>query len=267
MNSPELQQSLLDLVLPRMAADERVVGVAVAGSLASGTGDEFSDIDLVVVIDDAAYPEVSADRLEAVGSWARLVAGFTGEHVGEPRVVITLAGPPLVHVDVKLVDLAGFADRVADPSIVHDPAGLLARAIAEHPLVSRPFDVQWVEDRFWVWVHYAATKLGRGELFEVLDHLAFVRGAVLGPLAALHAGVEPRGVRQLERLAPVEAAELRATVSGYDRADAARAVVASVELYRRWREGHDVEKRALAEELAMDYLAGILARDEVAGPS
>ncbi|MER7057532.1 MULTISPECIES: hypothetical protein [unclassified Streptomyces] len=33
-------------------------------------------------------------------------------------------------------------------------------------------DLQWIEDRFWIWVHYGATKLGRGELFEVNGFLA-----------------------------------------------------------------------------------------------
>ncbi|EMY71326.1 hypothetical protein [Leptospira vanthielii] len=31
---------------------------------------------------------------------------------------------------------------------------------------------QWIEDRFWVWIHYAATELGRGEFFEAIDFLA-----------------------------------------------------------------------------------------------
>ncbi|MBD0742863.1 hypothetical protein [Streptomyces sp. CBMA152] len=80
------------------------------------------------------------------------MAGFTGEHVGEPLLIITLVGPPLLHVDFKV------ARRV-------------------------------------------------GEL--------------------------PRGVRHLEFIAPNEARALRATVCGYDRHEAGRALLACVELYRR----------------------------------
>jgi hypothetical protein len=40
----------------------------------------------------------------------------------------------------------------------------------------------WIEERFWIWVHYAAAKIGRGELCEVIDFLAFLRGTVLEPL-------------------------------------------------------------------------------------
>jgi predicted nucleotidyltransferase len=254
------QQHFLDSVVPRIAGDPRVAGVAVAGSLATGAGDEFSDVDLVVAVHHADYDEVMADRLALIASWAPLVIGFTGEHVGEPRVIIALVGPPLLHVDVKFVRLSDFGERIADPRLVHDPRGLLAGELAAHPLDPAPFDVQWIEDRFWVWVHYAATKLGRGELYEVLDLLAFVRGTVLGPLAALRAGVEPRGVRRLEQDAPLEAAELRTTVCRYDPDEAVAALRASIALYRRWIGDHAVARRALAEELAVQYLDEVATR-------
>ena len=36
-------------------------------------------------------------------------ATFTGEHVGESRVLICLYGPPLLHVDLKFVSLSDAA--------------------------------------------------------------------------------------------------------------------------------------------------------------
>jgi hypothetical protein len=254
-----IQQEFLEEVVPRIAGNPRVVGVTVAGSLARGAGDAYSDVDLVIVVDDVHYDAVMAARLDLIASWAPLVAGFTGEHVGEPRVIISLVGPPLLHVDFTFVAASGFARRTGTQRVVHDPSGSLGRVLEAGLPAGEEFDAQWVEDRFWVWVHYAATKLGRGELFEVLDMLAFVRGTVLGPLAALHAGARPRGVRLLEQDAPAEAALLRSTVCRYDAAEAAAAVRASVELYRRWRPEGGIERRARAEELAIDYL------DEVVG--
>ncbi|KUO09263.1 hypothetical protein [Streptomyces sp. DSM 15324] len=55
------------------------------------------------------------------------MAGFTGEHVGEPRVIITLVGPPLLHVDFKFVRASDFAERTEDPEILRDRDGLLAQ--------------------------------------------------------------------------------------------------------------------------------------------
>lgn len=229
----EPQHELLRRVLERVGDDPRFAGVTVTGSLAADAADadEYSDVDLALAVHDEHYDAVLNGRLALIADWVPLVAGFTGEHVGEPRVIITLVGPPPVHVDFLFV-------RASE---------------VDSALHRGPFDPQWVEDRFWVWVHYAATKLGRGELFEVLDFLAFLRGAALGPLAALQAGASPRGVRRLERVAPAEALALRATVGGYELDSAAAAVRASIDLYRRWRPA-SVDRNTLAETVAVAYL-------------
>ncbi|MEV4599837.1 nucleotidyltransferase domain-containing protein [Amycolatopsis sp. NPDC049253] len=256
MTVPAPHREFLDDVLPKIRRDPRVAGVAVGGSIAHGEPDEYSDVDVVVVVDDDAFDAVTAERFALIGSWIDLVAAFTGEHVGEPRLVITLTGPRLLHVDFKFVRVADFGERTSDPKILWERDGALTRALAAAPVAKDPLDEQWLEDRFWVWVHYAATKLGRGELFDVLGFLAFLRETVLGPLIAARAGGSPRGVRRLEFLAPEEARELRATVCGYDAKEAGAAVLASIELYRRWR--GDVERRDRAEELAVRYLADVL---------
>jgi hypothetical protein len=89
---------------------------------------------------------------------------------------------------------------------------------------------------------------------------------VIGPLAALHAGVEPRGVRRLELDAPAEAAELRSTVCRYDADDAVAALRAGIALYRRWMRDHPVDRRELAERLAVAYLDEVVARRTGARP-
>ena len=250
MRIPGRQQEFLDRVLPRIAADERVTSVALSGSLAHGTPDAFSDVDLVLAVPDEQHAAVMADRLALIASWTDLVVGFTGEHVGEPRLIVTLVGPPLLHVDFTFLPESRFAEVVGRLRVLH---GANVVPAAQLPTEAAPFDAQWIEDRFWTWIHYGATKLARGELFEVLDTLAALRSLVLGPLASVCAGAEPRGVRRLESIAPEDAAALRATVAGYDRRGAAEALVASVELYRRWRPS-DVARRTDAEELAVAFL-------------
>ncbi|MEV7596010.1 nucleotidyltransferase domain-containing protein [Kitasatospora sp. NPDC089797] len=263
MDVPSLHSQFLDDLLPRLRGDARVAGVALTGSLAGGRPDAYSDVDLILVIGDGAYDEVMRERLALIGSWTSLVAGFTGEHVGEPRVIISLVGPPLLHVDFKFVRASDFAERIEDPQILWDRDGLLAGALTQRPPVAEAFDLQWIEDRFWVWVHYGATKLGRGELFETVDFLAYLRETVLGPLAARRAGTAPRGVRHLEAVAPEEAHELRATVCGYDRHEAGRALLAAADLYRRWSDADAaaVERNHHAEELAVRYLRDVIDQD------
>ncbi|WP_431219239.1 nucleotidyltransferase domain-containing protein [Leifsonia xyli] len=256
MGVPALQQEFLDDVLPRIVADSRVRAVALSGSLAHGEPDQYSDVDLVIAVPDADHGTVMAERLDLIASWTDLVIGFTGEHVGEPRLIVSLVGPPLLHVDVTFLPESAFAQARHRLRILHGEANFDS-ADAPRPVDPRPFDAQWAEDRFWVWIHYAATKLARGELFEVLDTLAALRSLVLGPLAALRAHAEPRGVRRLETIAPQDALALRDTVSGYDGREAGEALFATIALYRNWRP--DAVRRNPAEELAEDFLCDVIA--------
>ncbi|WP_286862331.1 MULTISPECIES: hypothetical protein [Sphingobacterium] len=59
-------------------------------------------------------------------------------------------------------------------------------------------DFQWIEDRFWTWMHYGLTKIGRGEYMEALDFMAYLRMAVFGPLLHIKNNNLPRGVRKVE---------------------------------------------------------------------
>jgi hypothetical protein len=111
-------------------------------------------------------------------------------------------------------------------------------------------------------VHYGAGKVGRGELFEALDFLGFLRGQVLGPLALLEAGAPPAGVRKLEMSAPARARALAATVAAYDAGACLRGLMAAVDVYRSLRDGllpGRVTPNAAAERVALDYVRALAA--------
>ena len=260
---PEPHAAFLRTAVSRLREDPRLVGVAAGGSYLTGTMDEFSDLDLVVAVEPAAYAEVNADRPRIASRLGPLLASFTGEHVGEPRVLICLYGPPPLHVDLKFVSLADAAQRVEDPAILWERDGRLTAALREGAARFPAPDRQWIEDRFWIWVHYGATKIGRGELFEARDFLAFLRGQVLGPLALEAAGARPSGVRRLETAAPAAAREMEITLETPDRAACAQALRAAAQLYRRLREvgrPPSLIVRTEAEGAAMAYLEDVRAR-------
>lgn len=228
-------RSTLDTAISALKEDSRIVGAAAGGSYITGAMDEYSDIDLVVAVEPDAYAAVSAERRQIAARMGSLLAAFTGEHVGEPRLLICLYQSPLMHVDLKFVNLDDAAARVEDPVILWERDGRLTAALQRDVARYPAPDPQWIEDRFWIWTHYCATKIGRGELFEVLDFLSYLRSQVLGPLALAAAGARPSGVRKMETLAPDFAVRLKATVAIHDRASCISALDAAVALYLELR--------------------------------
>jgi predicted nucleotidyltransferase len=238
--------------------DPRVVAVTLGGSAVAGGVDEFSDLDFIVVCRDEDQPELLTEAPQFAERLGPVLACFTGEHVGEPRLLICLYGPPLLHVDLKFVALGDVERRVEDGIVVweRDP-GTVSRATAGSvPAWPEP-DLQWVEDRFWVWVHYTAAKIGRGELFECLEACGLFRTTIFGPLLAAAHGQRPQGVRRLERYAGDAIPELEETVGDHTRQGCLRALLASIRLYRRLRDEADdgsLARRAEAEAASLDYL-------------
>jgi hypothetical protein len=260
MDLPKEHAAALQSLRDSISTDQRFIGLAAGGSLRTGTMDAFSDLDLILIVEDEHHAAVMSTMRELAASWGTLLAAFTGEHVGEPRLLICLYDDPLMHVDLKFLRLDELAQRTEDPIVLWERGPAVTDLIQRTRATSPAVDVQWIEDRFWVWVHYAATKLGRGELFEVLDFLSFLRERVLGPLYAAQQGDEPRGVRRLEEKAPEFAATLAQTVAGYDARQCAEAVQLCVQLYRQLRRGFGASRivpRTTAEQASARYLAEV----------
>lgn len=262
---PRPHAAFLDRALPVLAADPRVVGVAAGGSLVSGAIDEWSDLDFVIAVEPEHYGPVAAARREIAARLGPLLGAFTGEHVGEPRLLICLYGPPALHVDLKFVKVEDAAVRVEDPHVLWERDGRLSAALAADEARYPTPELSWIEERFWIWVHYVASKVGRGELFEALDGLAFLRVRALGPLALQARGARPSGVRRIETAAPDLAASLRATVAVYDARSCLAALRAAVEVYRELRAelaDDSVRSAELAEAAAIEYLREVERRIE-----
>jgi hypothetical protein len=253
-------RALLRKLVAGIRQNPALIGLAAGGSFPSDRMDEFSDLDLVVVLEPAASDDVRGKRAALAAALGPLLASFTGEHVGEPRLLVCLYGPPPVHVDLKFVSPDELAMRVETPTVLWDRDGRVRIALAAGVAAYPAPDPQWIEDRFWIWVHYVASKIGRGELFDALDFTAFLRARVLGPLALKEASSQPNGVRHVERWAPARARQMQETVARYDARDLVSSVRAAVALYRELRDRADVEglqRRSEAEEAAIDYLDAV----------
>ena len=160
----------------------------------------------------------SEERLLIVEQFGTLVSAFTGEHVGEPRLIISLYDSPVLHVDFKFTTLDGLLDRVEDSAILYEENNCITEIYSKKEAYFPTPDLQWIEDRFWIWVHYTCTKIGRRELFETIDFLSFLRQSVLASLIQLLLGKLPRGVRKIELDAPQYIEALEKTVAILEKA-------------------------------------------------
>lgn len=243
-----------------LAPDDNVIGLAVAGSWLTHEIDEFSDLDLILVTKQS----VSSDKNQMLG-YARMLghflSGFTGEHVGEPRLLICLYDNPLLHVDIKFLTLEEFHSRIETPTLLLDKDGQLEAVIKNSQAIFPYPNYQWIEDRFWIWVHYALLKVGRGEYLEAYDFLGFLRMMVFGPLLHIKNDSLPRGVRKVETaLASTDLTSLKSTLPNYDRQSLLDSLQNAVSLYRQLRTElypSNIQLQNETDQKVMDYFAEI----------
>lgn len=257
-----IQQQFANRAAALLKNDPEVIGLAVAGSWITNEIDPYSDLDLILVTKEQVAGNKQAMMVYA-GQFGKLLNAFTGEHVGEPRLLICLYDDPLLHVDIKFLTLPEFHARIEDPDILLDKEAALAKVITSTTAVWPYPDYQWLEDRFWTWVHYTATKLGRGEYFEALDSIGFLRARVLAPLMQVKNGLLPKALRKVEKELPAaDMDDLIATVADYDPVTIVEALTHCARIYRTLR-GQlfppDIKLHTATEQRSMTYLQEVSA--------
>ena len=249
---PSIHREFLLTSVEKLKSDKRILGVAIGGSILSNNMDEYSDLDLVVVVDHEEYQAVLKERKEIAQSIGPLLEAFTGEHVGEPRLLICLYGPPLLHVDLKFVSVNETRERVEDPLIIWERGTALTENLFQGKARIPTIDLEWIENRFWVWVHYIAAKIGRGELFDVIDGMSFLRVRVLCPMIQVKAGNRPQGVRRIEECGASYVKKLKRTAPTHDRLSCLSAINAAIELYRDLRKELNQGKERVASKVELE---------------
>lgn len=159
-----------------------------------------------------------------------------------------------MHVDFKFVSLPDAAIRVDNNLVLWERDSLLTDVFSSaEPRYPQP-NPQWIEDRFWIWTHYAATKIARGEYFETVEFLSFVRQNVLSPLALKQAGLTPSGVRKIEERLPEFAQALVKTVAMPERDALIPALKQVVALYLELRGNEQVNIDDHAQSFCLQYI-------------
>ena len=236
-----------------------LAGLAVGGSFSTDTMDEYSDLDLKVIVDPGREAAVAAARMEIARALGELLVAFPAGHIGIPKMLICLYGSMPLHVDIDFVVSDELWSSAPRPVVLWDRDGIVRHPSAEGGEAGPSLDRPWIEDRFWVWIHCALTKVGRGELFAALEYLSFIREKVLGPMVHAACGSAPNGTRRIEQSAAGYVLSLQATVARYDRAEILEAIRQEVRLYRSLRTGV-ITNRVEAEAAVTGYLEGMTDR-------
>lgn len=253
---PAPHSLLLERVRDAVASDNRLSALLIGGSYVHGGLDEHSDLDFVVVVEQDDYDDVMETRVEFAETIGDMVSCFTGEHVGEPRLLICLYGPPLVHVDFKFVLLSDFEQQIERRALLYaKDAGEIERAIGAGSVSWPNHSPEWFEARIWIWLHYAITKLHRGELYEAIGMLGFIREQVIGPMLYRRAGLNQRGVRRLEASKLDKDVDLAGTVAKHDRDSVRRALITMTGIYLDLRrDGMPVMPRQNTPDLILEFI-------------
>lgn len=230
-----IQREFARQVIDKIKNNPDVIGLAAGGSWITNEMDEYSDLDLILV----TKTKISDDKrkmIDSASEFGNLLNAFTGEHVGEPRVLICLYDDPLLHVDIKFVTVKEFKERVEDPVVLWEKEKTLTEIIESTKSEWPKLDYQWIEDRFWTWIHYATLKIGRGEYFEALDFLSYLRVNVISPLMQIKNGQLPRGLRKVEfNLASPDLENLKGTVPEYDISSIINSLEKTIQIYQELR--------------------------------
>lgn len=253
---PQPHHAFVETIRAEAARDPRVTALLAGGSYIHGGFDRHSDLDFVVVVEDDAYQAAMADRERFAERLGELLSAFTGEHVGEPRLLICLYGPPLLHVDLKFVTAHDLDRRIERPAVLYARDRDAIEARLDAATIAWPnASADWFERRAWIWLHYAATKWARGELFEAIGMLAFFRDQVLGPMLHRRAGRPQRGVRRLEMSAEGAHRRLLATMPAHDADSVRGALNAAIDLYLELRDDEPPQRPVSRMPQALrDYL-------------
>jgi predicted nucleotidyltransferase len=240
--------------------DERFLALCVGGSWISNEIDSYSDLDLIIITKEMISNDKSK-MIEIAEKLGNLLIGFTGEHVGEPRLLICLYDDPIIHIDLKFLQIEEFNIRIENPEIIWEKDNIVSNLYNKSEPKWPEVDIQWIEDRFWVWIHYVGTKLGRGELLEAISFISFLRSKVLCPLYDIKYNKMPRGARKIEFIINnTDLDKIKKTIPEYSYDSIKETILCCISIYKELRNAlfdGKVEKREIVEKASIHYLESI----------
>jgi predicted nucleotidyltransferase len=172
---PETAEAVIGRLVESCGADDRVAAVFLGGSVARGEADEYSDVDLCVIVRDEAYADVIAARdafVRAIGE-PLFLEDFGNDHMA---FAILAGGTELELHFFRAGDLG--AIRPGPHRVLLDKDGILAGVTFALPETDRAAQLEQLREiLFWFWhdVGHFATAIGRGQLWWAAGQLEQLR--------------------------------------------------------------------------------------------
>jgi predicted nucleotidyltransferase len=186
--------SILRRGLAEVEKDSRLRALHVLGSVARGTGDRHSDLDLGLIVSDTAWPQIVDDLPPLVRRLGEVVddhyQGLPNAEAPELfRVWAQYANG--IQLDVMVLPSSRLMGSGGDGRTLHDPDGLFLRV--DHPKrFADPDEISKWEFLCWGALTETAKYLGRGRPLAAAEWLNPGRQATISCWGALN-GLEYAG--------------------------------------------------------------------------
>jgi hypothetical protein len=229
---------LIDALVAICAADERIEVLELQCSIARGTGDELSDLDLGLAVRDPDWEAVAADlpdRLREISGTVDLLDHTMPEWGTRAHRRIFVQYTDGRQVDLVVQPTSNLAGRVPGAVVLYDPDRHLDTERRPASISATADDVRAWEVLGWELLANVAKYLARGSTWEALERLHDARAMALR-LHAVAEGVTYPGfglTSLLDADPPRLPDGLEATVSGLAPGALRAAALACCELLRR----------------------------------
>lgn len=190
---PRLQE-FLEKAEAHFRADPRCLGLYLFGSVGKGTDDPYSDLDLAVVVRDAAYAGLRQEFRSLCEGLAGPLAAWLPEGEEEQFVNCAFlfeADGELLLGDFSLMTGSFFTGRGERPGrILFDPEGILAAVTESSPRPFPPEKLLPTIAEYWVYAYIYGKYSKRQDLFKLCYLQETLLKIHVRLLRALHPSVD-----------------------------------------------------------------------------
>ena len=126
---PSAHPQLLLSIIGKLSLRSDLLGLAAGGSFAHGPMDQYSDLDLNVVIHPRQTTAVMGTRRQIAESLGEVLVAYTAEHIGLPQMLVCLYANGPIHVAMNFMAPEELASGPERPVILWDRDGTLEEAL------------------------------------------------------------------------------------------------------------------------------------------